>query len=196
MDTTQTRPRSPGPVRVESPHGPAAGPIAAAGLAMLDQCAAFVASVGDGAYAADSATHRGGTIGKHVRHVLDHFRAALDGGGNGRGGGVIDYDHRSRNVPMETDRGEALEAIASVRSRLASLGEPDMARAVRVRVMLSGDGSEAELGSTLGRELAFASHHAVHHHAMLKAIAAEFGIDAGDEFGKAPSTLSQERAAG
>jgi len=67
---------------------------------------------------------------------------------------------------------------------------------VRVRVMLCADGQHAELGSTLGRELAFAAHHAVHHHAMVAAIAAEFGLSAPDGFGRAPSTIHHEHAAG
>ncbi len=178
---TQTR----APVRVAAPPS-RVSPVAAAGMAMLEQCAAFVGCIGDREYATDSRTHKGGTMGKHVRHVLDHFRAALDGAA---GETVIDYDHRARNVPMETDRRAALEAITALRGRLAALPDTDMTQAVRVRVMLSGDGAEAELSSTLGRELAFASHHAVHHHAMLKAIAAEFAIDPGEEFGKAPSTI-------
>jgi hypothetical protein len=166
--------------------------VVVAGLAMLDQCAAFVAMIGDVAYTADSTTHRGGTIGKHVRHVLDHFRAALDQGATGQ---VIDYDQRARNVPMERDRAEAAAAIESVRRRLANLAGADLDRAVRVRAVLAADGTEAVLGSTLGRELAFAAHHAVHHHAMVKAIAAEFGIDAGEQFGKAPGTLRYEQDA-
>jgi hypothetical protein len=59
--------------------------------------------------------------------------------------------------------------------------------------MLSGDGHEAELESTLGRELVFATHHAIHHHAMMSAIASEFGIKVGPDFGKAPSTINHER---
>jgi hypothetical protein len=59
--------------------------------------------------------------------------------------------------------------------------------------MLTSDGVDAELGSTLGRELAFATHHAVHHHAMLGAIAAELGVATPPEFGKAPSTIRHER---
>jgi hypothetical protein len=143
----------------------------------------------DAAYTADSAVIRGGTAGKHVRHTLDHFSAAL----SGAIGATIDYDHRQRDVPMETDRRLALAAIGAIRSDLARLGETDLARPVRVRVMIGDDGAEAELISTLGRELAFAAHHAVHHHAMLKAIALEFGATLPPEFGKAPSTINHER---
>jgi hypothetical protein len=51
------------------------------------------------------------------------------------------------------------------------------------------------LGSTLARELAFASHHAIHHHAMMKAIAQEHGQAAESGFGVAPSTLNHESLA-
>lgn len=63
---------------------------------------------------------------------------------------------------------------------------------VRVRVMVSGDGAETELVSSLARELAFATHHAVHHQAMMRAIAGEFGVEASSDFGKAPSTINHE----
>lgn len=182
---TQTRT----PVRIDASSGGAPPSAAAAGAALLRQCAAFVRQLDDAAYAADSATIRGGTIGKHVRHVLDHFRAAIEQGTAGR---VIDYDHRERNVPMETDRAAALAAIDTLGERLGTLRESDLVLPVRVRVMLTADGAEVELGSTLGRELAFAAHHAVHHHAMLKAMASEFGVHAPPEFGKAPSTLRHE----
>ena len=61
--------------------------------------------------------------------------------------------------------------------------------------MLSGDASDPEmrLTSTIGRELGFAAHHALHHLAMVKVICIhtigledkELGLD----FGKAPSTI-------
>jgi uncharacterized damage-inducible protein DinB len=168
-------------------------PVAAAAVVLLDQCASFIGGVAGrpACYAGDSGVLRGGTIGKHVRHTLDHFRAALDGL---RPGAVVDYDRRERDVPMETDPGAALDAIARVRDRLSRLAGSDLERPLRIRVMLTGDGQEAVLTSTLGRELAFAAHHAVHHHAMIAAIAREFGVETCADFGKAPSTLKHERA--
>ena len=62
-----------------------------------------------------------------------------------------------------------------------------------VRVMVSAEGAEASLGSTLARELAFAVHHAVHHNAMIASIAGELGIACPAGFGKAPSTANHER---
>jgi hypothetical protein len=75
--------------------------VPAAAVAVLDQCAAFLQQTGDAAYRAESRALVGGTIGRHVRHVLDHYRAILEpapvAGGTG---GAIDYDHRERNVPI------------------------------------------------------------------------------------------------
>ncbi len=167
--------------------------MAAAGETILRRCAGLVRELSDRAYAMESKAIRGGTIGKHVRHSADHFAAVMAAA---EGGGVIDYDQRTREVPMETDRGLAAAALADLAERVGGLGADVMDRAVRVRVMVSGDGVEAELWSSLGRELAFATHHAVHHHAMIGAIALEAGFEAGADFGKAPSTVSYERSAG
>lgn len=162
-----------------------------AATALLDQCASFIQQVDDHAYVTESKTIAGGTLGKHVRHVVDHFAAAV---GAYERGEIIDYDHRERNVPMETDRRAALDAINDVRMQIACLGPRQLSEPVQVRVMLTGDGADADLSSTLARELFFATHHAIHHHAMMKAIACEFGFDAACEFGKAPSTLNYEAA--
>jgi hypothetical protein len=159
--------------------------VAAAAVAVMDECGAFVRGIGAGAYAGPSRVLRGGTIGKHVRHTLDHFRAAL---GGLEPAGIVDYDRRQRGVPMERDSRVALNAIAALRRRVALVAEGDLARPVLVRMMLSRDGSGAEMGSTLGRELAFATSHAVHHCAMLGAIAAEFGVAVAPGFGMAPGT--------
>jgi uncharacterized damage-inducible protein DinB len=166
-------------------------PVAAVAAAILDQCARFIEAMPEGVYARESRTLKGGTIGKHVRHTVDHFAAAL---GCLECGDPIDYDHRSREVPMETSPAVAIGAIAELRGRLASVDERAAASPVRIRVMLTGDGSEATLESSLGRELHFAFHHAVHHHAMLKAIAGEFGAEAPADFGLAPSTINYERS--
>ncbi len=170
-------------------HVPNARSVGKAAIVLLEQCAGFIESIPEPVYTADATTIRGGTIGKHVRHALDHFAAALGGTANPA---PIDYDHRARNVPMETERASALATIRAIQAQIGALDEAAMASPVRIRVMLASDGSEAVLPSTLVRELAFATHHAIHHNAMMKTIAAEFGLEVGDQFGKAPSTLNFE----
>lgn len=163
--------------------------VGQAAIALLEQSAAFIDAIPEPVYTADATTIRGGTIGKHVRHAVDHFAAALAGLGSGQ---PIDYDHRARNVPMEIERASALAAIRALQAQIAALDESRMGAGVQIRIMLAADGSEAVLPSTLARELAFATHHAIHHHTMMKTIAAEFGLEVGDQFGKAPSTLNFE----
>jgi uncharacterized damage-inducible protein DinB len=163
--------------------------VISAAHAMLEQCEAFVRDVPGSVYASESQVLPGGTVGKHLRHVLDHYAAiveCIDCAAE------VDYDHRDRDTPMETDRDAAMARLAGLRERVAGLTRVSEATSVRVRVMVTSDGGEALLASSVARELAFATHHAVHHQAMMKAIAGEFGVEAGPEFGKAPSTINHE----
>lgn len=141
-------------------------------------------------FASPCAAMMNGTIGAHLRHNLDHFGAAIVAATDPS---PIDYDHRARGTPVETDPDAALAVIDDLRARLASMREsvPDDAP-VTVRMMLSSDGDEAWLRSTVARELAFAAHHALHHHAMMAAIAHAHGLGVPAGFGKAPSTLHHE----
>lgn len=164
-------------------------PVAAAACGVLDQCARLLRAVSDDAYVSPSRVLPGGTIGKHVRHAIDHFAALVQARDQRC---PVDYDHRERGVPMESVRADALAAIDDLRRRLGALGTAEAESPLRVRVMITPDGAEAELLSSFGRELAFAAHHAVHHHAMIKAIAAEHGHAAPEDFGTAPSTLAHQ----
>lgn len=165
---------------------------AAAAAAVLGQCEAFLGGLSESAYTAPSARLMGSTIGQHVRHSVDHFAAAL----RALEGEAIAYDHRERNTPIESDLAAASARIRELRDALRGIGGSACAERVRVRVMLTSEGDEAELHSTLARELAFAAHHATHHHAMMAAIASEVGAACPAGFGKAPSTLHHERSSG
>lgn len=165
--------------------------VAAAADAILEQCDAFVAALPPERYAEPAPAMGGGTIGQHARHVLDHFRAAL----TTPAGDPIDYDHRARGGRVETDPDAARAEIRRLRDLVRAIDEPAMTQEVTARVMLSGAGETADLGSTLGRELFFATHHAIHHHAMMKSIGAGFGVACPNGFGTAPSTLNHQNTA-
>lgn len=171
----------------DAPTDPACVIGAAEGL--LGQCGQIVDAMDEESYCCASTVLAGGTIGKHLRHTLDHFGAIATGAAQGA---TIEYDHRARGVAVETDRAAALKKIGTLREGLATLGQ-NLSGPVRIRVMLSGEGTEAELDSTIAREIAFATHHGIHHVAMMKAIAAEMGVALGGDVGKAPSTIQHER---
>lgn len=167
-----------------------------AAAAQLNQLVGFAAGLPEGAYTRASAGVMGSTIGQHVRHLLDHYQGPLAAAvAISRGGpaGVIDYDQRERRGLVETDRGAAVDALKSAGRMMTDVAASTLAGAVRVRVMVSGCGRYEEVWSTLGREFAFANHHALHHHAMIRLIADDFGLSTPEGFGKAPSTLHHER---
>ena len=157
--------------------------------ALLQQCEAFVHELPDVVYTSESTVLPGGTVGKHMRHVVDHYHAIFAGVGTTQ---AVDYDNRLRDVPMENDRAHALKTLSKLRSTIVEMKHLGDASPIRVRVMVAGDGSCATLSTTIGRELAFATHHGVHHQAMMRAIAGEFGVDVSPTFGKAPSTINHE----
>lgn len=166
--------------------------VAACADALLAQSRRFVEH-SRSCFASPCASMMNGTIGAHLRHNLDHFGAAI---GAFEDDSPIDYDHRARGTSVESDPDAAIRVIDSLRARLAELGGASGAdREVVVRMMVTTGGEEATLRSTLGRELAFAAHHAVHHHAMMAAIAIAHGVAIPEGFGKAPSTLNHESRA-
>ena len=164
--------------------------VASAADAILDQCQRFIRATPAADYTRTCETVGGGTVGKHARHVLDHFQCAL----NTRACDPIDYDTRVRGGSVETDPDAACEQIASLRECLGSMTDDCMGEVVTTRVMLTGDGTSADLKSTRGREVFFATHHAIHHHAMMSTIGRELGIEIPEGFGMAPSTLNFEAA--
>lgn len=164
-----------------------------AAINLIEQCEQFVKDVPAPVYATESMVMPGGTVGKHLRHLADHYEAIVRATVS-TSEEVVNYDHRERDVPMESSREDALRGLESLRVRVKSLRDLQPNRLMQVRVMVSGAGHEATLTTSLARELAFATHHGVHHQAMMKAIAGEFGVEAATEFGKAPSTMNHEAA--
>ena len=71
---------------------------------------------------------------------------------------------------------------------MAQVAIPKPERSTTQRII----GRRSWYGWPLGRELAFAAHHGVHHNAMINAICAELGVATPHGFGKAPSTINHE----
>ncbi len=160
-----------------------------AAIAMLGDCKRTLQSISDEQYTTPCASMFGATIGQHVRHTLDHFGAAL----NALEDEPIDYDNRDRDTDVERNRRIACDTIDALCALLHSTPCEAADRFVTVRVMLSADGQETELTSSFAREIAFATHHGIHHNAMISAIGRDLGIELPRDFGKAPSSIAYER---
>jgi len=126
---------------------------------------------------------------------------------------TLRYDYRVRGGTLEKDLQESRKRMQSVHQILEEINcshaPPDrndndamdiMDASVNASFMLSSDASGAEaemdLPSTIGRELGFAAHHAIHHLAMVKIIAVQtLGLQENEfpkDFGMAPSTVRFE----
>lgn len=133
--------------------------------------------------AVDSASYGSG-IGSHFRHVLDHYLSFLAG----LDSGIIDYDARERNTPVERELLVAIDLIESIMARLSER-EIDPRSTVEVKVSASTEGEDVHSLSSLGRELQFLVSHTVHHYALIAIASRMQGIRPNESFGVAPSTL-------
>lgn len=139
----------------------------------------------------------GSTVGKHIRHLVDHYRLLLDGlvqagasakslpnGLNVDDGRLIaeqaaplaplrvNYDIRLRNGDVESDHAACLDSLRRLKARL--LRETGRGRAIdpeRAVRLTATTPVEVQVSTTFARELWFASFHAgVFHHWPLSAL--------------------------
>jgi hypothetical protein len=155
-------------------------------LAFLQQSRDLVSRLSSDTYACTGHPVFGSGVGAHLRHVLDHYSNLLAGLPSGR----IDYDARAREASIEKDRTAALarldELMAGMRALALHADKP-----LKVK-MDCGDQTDASgwwTDSSTRRELQFLISHTVHHYALIRLILKIQGIDAGAQFGVAPSTL-------
>ena len=128
---------------------------------LLDDLTAVLLQLSSEVYTAKPFPHVSGSIGEHVRHILDHVAAFA----TARPHGAMTYDTRERGTSVETDLGAALRTI------------------LRLKAMLSGMTDEH-----LAAPVAFVVSHTIHHQGLIAVLLAITGVDAPDAFGLAPST--------
>jgi len=128
--------------------------------------------------------------GEHMRHILDHFIALM----NGYKSGLVDYDLRNRNSQIESDQKLALQQLQSIKQWLNTLNENELKAPVEMKTEVSlAEKSAATIPSSLARELVFVTSHAVHHFSIISIAMQmqDLSIDKG--FGIAPATASHLR---
>lgn len=138
-------------------------------------------------YRPDPVTGRPPSIGAHFRHVLDHYFAFLHGLEQGR----IDYDRRDRDPELEADLQAARTAAERIEAALLALSAGTLRAPILVNVAVATESHGETLWepSTVQRELAFLLSHTVHHYALISLHARQHGVELGEDFGVAPSTL-------
>lgn len=131
------------------------------------------------------------SIGGHIRHNIDHYLSFLDGFASGK----IDYEARQRDVRIETERDYALAMLKEAAARLGSLAVDATDKTLCVRMESVGENHPSAWGASTGRrELLFLLSHTIHHYALVAVCCRLLGMDPGEEFGLAPSTLRHRQS--
>ncbi|KAJ2402758.1 hypothetical protein GGI23_000477 [Coemansia sp. RSA 2559] len=151
------------------------------------------------AYTRVSAALPGSTIGKHVRHVLDHFSLLL-AADPADPAVAVSYTQRERNLATETSppggQDAIMKMVAILRRAKHRVLLPDAPLRIEDTVPAtesSSCGGDAAFVSSWGRELWFCTHHMIHHNAVIACLMHEFGLQPPKEFAYAPSTLKHSQ---
>ncbi|POW09306.1 hypothetical protein PSTT_06883 [Puccinia striiformis] len=158
----------------------------------------------------------GSTIGKHLRHLHDHFRIlfeAVNSHTTTNQDGLLNYDSRERNVPMESSHHIILQEFIKLKlnylaNPLSRLNQLDQwtelwrmavdedridlrSKYISVRFLLYRDQTDTYL---IAGKLWFVCLHATHHYALIRVIVTgELKLELPKQFGVAPSTLERSK---
>jgi len=130
-------------------------------------------------------------VGRHLRHVVDHFRAFEVG----LESGVIDYNLRSRSSPLETDSEVALDELQGLILRLHSVNAADLPVTIVSEICCS-QCINTRIDGTTSRELLFLIQHSIHHLAYAALLSRQHGVDHDPAAGIAPATATYLRESG
>ncbi len=156
-------------------------------LEIVEQAKSFLSSISQFDYTTVIKPHFAGSAGAHMRHVLDHYEALM----NGIEEGFVDYNKRNRFADVERDPEAALDAWARIANWLQSICVDDMDKLLQVQSETSVEQTQyVTVNSTLARELVFVSSHAIHHFSLLAVISSLQGKDTPEYFGVAPATVT------
>lgn len=133
------------------------------------------------------------TIGNHMRHSCDHYDKVLKLYDTR----VIQYDKRLRNTKIENDINYAINHCDSIIQTLHDTDTtktPHPKHPVIIEFMCnpSNENDIVQLGSDVMRELAFVTHHSVHHIATIKLMmeSMNYNFQKDSIYGLANSTIS------
>ncbi len=128
----------------------------------------------------------GATIGQHLRHIIELFICL----NKGYESGIVNYDDRKRDPPIETDKefaGQLLQEISQ------SLNKPDKALMLQSSYDDSTN-STITIHTNYFREVVYNLEHTVHHMALIRVGIMEISdIQLAEGFGVASSTIKYRK---
>ena len=153
--------------------------------AILDQLEDVVTQVSAEDFAKPSPALSSSTVGQHLRHTIEFF-LCLE---NGFRDGMINYDKRSHDKLIESDKFIALNAIRKIREFIVST---TIDASLQLEVGYDRHTEDCvTIQTNYFRELTYNIEHAVHHMALIKIGIREVAgyVQLPHDFGIAVSTL-------
>ena len=152
---------------------------------ILTQLADFVEQINEHDFSKPSETLSNSTVGQHLRHTLEFFICFEKGFGKG----IINYDKRSHDKLIESDKFIALHTINRIKEFIQSLQTEK-----KLKLEVGYDLNKEEfitIDTTSNRELVYNIEHAVHHMAIIKIGLREVAdyVKLPADFGIAASTI-------
>ena len=138
--------------------------VVRANIYFLEQGVSLLSSISNEEYSFNNGKYFNSGIGRHFRHIIDHYLSFIHYSNN-----KINYDQRDRDVELEVNRKIKVKSNEGV----TDLNSPWSESSVR-------------------RELQFLISHTVHHYALIGIILKTMDVYIPENFGKAPSTLKHE----
>lgn len=132
------------------------------------------------------------SVGQHIRHTLEFF-ICLE---SGFGSGLVNYDKRSHDKLIESDKFLALNAIRNIRLFINGQNNDKPLR-LEVGYDLARE-QYITINTNFARELVYNIEHAVHHMALIKIGVREAApyVQLPSDFGIAASTIRYKESVG
>lgn len=165
--------------------------IISGSIEIIEQGELFLQTVTADSYQKTLTPYFSSSAGEHMRHILDHFISLM----NGYQQQLVDYDHRNRKSNIESDHQLALQQLRSIKQWILTLQESQLNKAFNIKTEVSiSEKKSAHIPSTLARELAFVTSHAVHHFSIIAIAMQMQDLTLDKNFGIAPATASYLRS--
>ncbi|KXI26864.1 hypothetical protein [Paraglaciecola hydrolytica] len=159
-------------------------------LQIVEQAIEFLSKVSVEHYQQVLKPHFTGSMGAHMRHILDHYIALQQG----LSSHIVDYNRRHRDSDVALCPKSALQSWLQIKTWLIDVGrlETNLSLTIVCEISLTTS-QNSQTTSTLGRELLFVASHAIHHFSLLLVMSSLQGKHCSPNFGLAPATASHLR---
>jgi hypothetical protein len=153
---------------------------------VLNQLAESLSLLTDNEYTKKSMLLNGSSIGGHTRHVIELFQCLINGYENG----LVNYEHRKRDLEIETNKKIACRLLTTIAS---AIHMPN--KVLNLQGFYSESANEeCAVDTNFYRELIYNLEHTIHHMALIRVAINEVStINLPENFGVASATMQYKK---